>query len=93
MYPDTQLETTVIDQNDQQPAFRTFYMKMLNMNTSKLMRYRASYLFSGQGHLPTEALNDDEVKLQVANTPEAIGYIEASAIDDSVRVVYSLVTD
>jgi ABC-type phosphate transport system substrate-binding protein len=90
MYPGTDLETEVIDQQEDQPAFRDFYQQLVRMNQSKLMRYRASYLFSGQGNLPTEVSDDAEVKRYVASHINAIGYIDISAVDDSVRVVHSV---
>ncbi|MCP5209380.1 MAG: hypothetical protein H6998_00470 [Hahellaceae bacterium] len=90
MYPGTDLETEVIDQQEDQPAFRDFYHQLVRMNQSKLMRYRASYLFSGQGNLPTELPDEAAVKRYVASHINAIGYIDVSAVDDSVRVIHSV---
>ena len=50
----------------------------------------ARLTFSGKGVPPKELPNSADVKKFVAGNPNAIGYIEKSAVDASVKVVLSL---
>jgi hypothetical protein len=45
-------------------------------------------LFTGRGKPPTEISTTKELKIFLTNNPGAIGYIEKSAVDSSVKVVY-----
>jgi ABC-type phosphate transport system substrate-binding protein len=90
MFPDTKLDAEVVDQPENQATFSNFYLHIVKMNPTKLKRYRASYLFSGQGNLPTELESDDAVKSYIATTPTAIGYIESAHVDATVKVVYRI---
>ena len=90
MLPNTGLEADVVDQSEDQPSFSDFYSKLVKMGPAKLKRYRAAYLFSGKGKLPLKLEGDAQVKAHVASHHSAIGYIESSLVDESVKVVYVL---
>jgi len=47
-------------------------------------------VFTGKGQPPIMLPNAAEVKKAVATDPKAIGYIEKSAVDASVKVVLTL---
>jgi ABC-type phosphate transport system substrate-binding protein len=47
----------------------------------------AQLVFSGRALPPKQAASDDEVKKLVAGNKNAIGYIKASSVDDSVKAV------
>jgi hypothetical protein len=49
--------------------------------------YWSKIIFTGRGQPPTEVSDGAELKKRLAANAEAIGYIDASLIDDSVRVV------
>jgi hypothetical protein len=44
-------------------------------------------VFTGRGQPPAELTDSATVRRKVADDPEAIGYIERSALDTSVRPV------
>ena len=46
-------------------------------------------MFSGKATPPKELGSSADVKKFVASNPDAIGYIEKSAVDSSVKVVFS----
>ena len=69
------------------PIRSEFYEKVANKNPKQLLAYRANMVFSGKGQIPKELNSSKEVKKLVAENPSAIGYIEKSLVDETVRVV------
>ena len=64
-----------------------FDSNMLGKSTSQINAYWSKQMFSGGG-TPPEELNGDLAVLQhVASNPDSIGYIESTALNDSVKVV------
>ena len=53
----------------------------------QLKAYWAKLVFTGQGTPPKEVDNDAAVLKLVAENPNIIGYIDAAAVNSSVRVV------
>jgi hypothetical protein len=47
-------------------------------------------VFSGKGQAPKELADNAAVKKAVATDPKAVGYIDKSAVDGSVKVVSTL---
>ncbi len=47
-------------------------------------------MFAGKATPPKEYRSNAEVKKVVAADPKAIGYIDKSAVDDSVQVILTL---
>ena len=90
MLPYTGKEALVVDQVADSLSHKVMYSKLVKMTPTNLKRYRAAYLFSGKGRLPVKADGDDQVKKLVAGSLSAIGYIDAEALDDSVKSVYLL---
>lgn len=68
----------------------TFLKEVCKKSASQYKAYWSKLVFTGKGTPPKELSGDAEVKSAVASNPEAIGYIDASAVDASVRVVYKL---
>lgn len=52
--------------------------------------YWARLLFTGKGRPPEDAKNDKNVKERVASDRRYIGYIDATHLDKTVKVVYRL---
>lgn len=90
MFPETALETQVVDLPEDSPQFKVLYLELINISATKLRRYRASYLFSGKGSVPLELPNMEVIKQYVNDTPSAIGYIDLEAVDKRVKPVYLL---
>lgn len=78
------------DLPDSNPARDHFYTKATGKNGAQVKATWARLTFSGKGVPPKEMATSADVKKFVAGNPNAIGYIEKSAVDPSVKVVLSL---
>jgi ABC-type phosphate transport system substrate-binding protein len=64
-----------------------FLSKVLGKTQAQLKATWSRIVFSGNGLEPKTLADNAAVKKFVANNPNGIGYIDASAVDGSVRVV------
>lgn len=64
-----------------------FYSTVVKKNGKKLKAYWAKIVFSGKGTPPKAFASDAEIVNWVAKTPGALGYVDSSAADDSVKVL------
>lgn len=64
-----------------------FNSKVLNKTAAQLTAFWSKLVFTGKGQPPKALSNDAEVIAAVAGDAEAIGYVDASSVNDSVRVV------
>jgi ABC-type phosphate transport system substrate-binding protein len=87
-FPDTTMIVSVIDQPSKSDLYREFYDAVFRLPPEKIKRRRAAYLFSGQGIMPDTLPDDSAVLEKVANSANAVGYVEASKVDDRVKVLY-----
>lgn len=78
----------LVDLPEASAARDEFYSKVTGKSASQAKAYWAKLAFTGKGTPPAEVGNTAEVKKTVAGTPGGIGYIEKSAVDDSVKVVF-----
>jgi len=77
-----------IDQDDGTPARDAFNEKVLGKSDSQLKSYWSRLIFTGKGTPPKQSGSDADVKALIAKNPNMIGYIDASAVDGSVKVVH-----
>ncbi|MCK5791989.1 MAG: phosphate ABC transporter substrate-binding protein [Ketobacter sp.] len=54
---------------------------------SQMKSYWSRLIFTGKGVPPQVVETDAEVKELVSRNPDIIGYIDAAAVDDSVKVI------
>ncbi|MEP6504660.1 MAG: phosphate ABC transporter substrate-binding protein [Betaproteobacteria bacterium] len=66
-----------------------FYTKVTGKSTAQVKAAWSRLVFSGKATPPKELATSADVKKFVAGNPDAIGYIEKSAVDSSVKVVFS----
>jgi len=64
-----------------------FYKKVLDKEPSQVQAIWAKLTFTGKSKPPKEFKTAAEVRKYVAETPNAIGYIDKASVDDSVKVV------
>lgn len=64
-----------------------FYAKVVRKNPSQLAAYWAKIIFTGDGRPPEIVDGNAAVRRAVAKNPNAIGYIDKSAVNRSVRIV------
>jgi ABC-type phosphate transport system substrate-binding protein len=80
---------TPIDQADGSAVRNEFYKKVADKEASQAKALWSKLVFTGKATLPKEMAGSAEVKKAVAADPKAIGYIEKSAVDATVKVVLS----
>jgi ABC-type phosphate transport system substrate-binding protein len=64
-----------------------FDSKVLSKSSSQMKAYWSKLVFTGKGTPPKELNSDAEMKAAVAADATAIGYIDAAAVDGSVKVL------
>lgn len=80
---------TPIDLQDS--ALRTeFYKKVTEKDTAQVKSIWSKLVFTGKATPPKEVASAADVKKAVAADPKAIGYIEKSALDASVKAVLTV---
>jgi ABC-type phosphate transport system substrate-binding protein len=76
-----------IDQPEGSSVRDEFYSKVTHKNPSQLTAYWAKVIFTGDGRPPKLLPDSIAVRKAIAANPNAIGYIEKSAVNRSVRIV------
>lgn len=79
-----------VDLSESAPERDQFYLKVTGKTASQVKAIWSRLVFSGKASRLRELGTAADVKRFVATTPNAIGYIEKSAVDASVRVVLSV---
>lgn len=80
-------ETIPINQNSDASVRGSFDSSVLGRNTNQVSAYWSKLVFTGKGIPPKEVDSDAAVIEIVANNPNAIGYVAASADIGSVKKV------
>ena len=80
---------TPVDQPESAPVRAEFYKKVADKDLSQPKALWSKLVFTGKATMPKELAGSAEVKRAVAANPKAIGYIEKSAVDATVKVVYT----
>lgn len=89
-FPQSGITVSLLDQPMDTDIHAKFYKQMFNVTPKKMKRRRATYVFSGQGAAPSVLRDDEEIRTRVANEVSSIGYMDASKVDGSVRVIWTL---
>jgi ABC-type phosphate transport system substrate-binding protein len=76
-----------IDQAEGSAIRDEFYSKVAHKSSSQLAAYWAKVIFTGDGRPPVALESNVAVRKAVANNPKAIGYIDKSDVNKSVRVI------
>ncbi len=71
-------------------AREIFYSKAAGKSPAQVKATWARLTFSGKATPPKEVPTAADVKKHVAANPDAIGYIEKSAVDNTVKVVLTV---
>jgi ABC-type phosphate transport system substrate-binding protein len=85
-FPDG-VQAVPIDQAEGSITRVEFYAKVIGKTTAQIKAYWSKIIFTGRGQPPPTVSSSAEVKELLVENPAAIGYIDASMVDDSVRVV------
>ena len=81
---------TPIDQPVGSAIYVEFYKKATGRDLAQVKAIWSRILFNGRGLPPKRLPNSAAVKQAVAANPDAVGYIEKSAVDASVKVALPL---
>lgn len=76
-----------VDQKAGSDAYGEFYRQVAGKTENQLKAYWSRIIFTGKGQPPQEAGDGAAVKKLVATNPNLVGYIDASQVDASVRVI------
>jgi hypothetical protein len=83
-------ERTPIDQQAGSGIYVEFYKKATGRDTAQIRALWSRILFTGRGLPPKQLPDSAAVKKAVAADPKAVGYIEKSALDATVKVALPL---
>ncbi|KQN79209.1 hypothetical protein ASF04_01570 [Duganella sp. Leaf61] len=81
---------TPVDLPESSAVRAEFYKKVADKDTAQVKALWSKLVFTGKATAPKEYASAAEVKKAVAADPKAIGYIEKSAVDDTVKVILTL---
>jgi ABC-type phosphate transport system substrate-binding protein len=76
-----------IDQAEGSQAREEFYGSYAGKSSAQIMSYWAKIIFTGRGQPPKAVANSIEVRKLLAANPQAVSYIERSAVDSTVRIL------
>jgi ABC-type phosphate transport system substrate-binding protein len=76
-----------IDLSEDSPARDKFYAQFTGKSPAQVKAHWSKIIFTGRGQPPKQASSSSEAKKMIAENPNAIGYIDGSAVDGSVRVL------
>lgn len=80
-------KATPVDQSDSSSAREEFYTKATGKNASQVKALWSKLIFTGKGQAPKDVGDNAGVKKALADNPNAVGYIDKSAVDGSVKVL------
>lgn len=79
-----------VDQPHNAPIRAEFYRRATERDLAQVKAVWSRVIFTGKGRAPKEYADSAAVKKVVAENPRAVGYIEKSAVDASVKVAFEL---
>jgi ABC-type phosphate transport system substrate-binding protein len=82
------VQAVPIDQTEGLAVRDEFYGKVVGKTAAQMKAYWSKIIFTGRGQPPPSVSNSIEMKKRISDNPAAIGYIDRSLVDDSVRVVF-----
>lgn len=76
-----------IDQAEGSSARDEFYLNFAGKSPAQIKSHWSKIIFTGRGQPPKAVSNSVEARKLIAANPQAISYIERSAVDSSVKVL------
>lgn len=80
---------TPIDQAEGTATRDAFYQKVGDKTASQLNAYWSRLIFTGKGQPPETVADDAEAIQTVSEDPGSIGYVDAAAVNSSVKVIFT----
>jgi ABC-type phosphate transport system substrate-binding protein len=79
-----------VNQNEGSAARDKFNEAICKKNASQYKAYWSQLVFTGKGTPPKDAGDDAAVRTLIAANPNMIGYVDAGAVDATVKVVFKI---
>jgi ABC-type phosphate transport system substrate-binding protein len=79
-----------VDHKDWSPTKEKFYSAVTKKSESQLKSYWSGLVFTGKGQPLPSLAGDADVIARVAAEADAIGYVDAASVNDSVKVLFTL---
>ena len=79
-----------IDLKEGDTTRTSFYQKVANKSQAQLNSYWARLIFTGKGTPPHTVRNTKKVKSLVSSDKNYVGYMDASEVDGSVKVIFTV---
>ncbi len=79
-----------LDLPDSNPLRDEFYTKVTGKSAAQAKSVWARLAFTGKAKPPKEAPGAAELKKMLGSTPNAIGYLNKSELDSSVKVLFTV---
>ena len=76
-----------LDQAEGSQIRNEFYSKVTGKDPAQINAYWSKIIFTGEGQPPRQLKGNDSIKKAVAKNPNAIGYIDKSAVNRKVKVI------
>jgi ABC-type phosphate transport system substrate-binding protein len=76
-----------IDQVEGSPGRDEFYARFANKSPAQIKAHWTKIIFTGRGQPPKSVSDSVEIRKLIAANPQAISYIERSAVDSTVKVL------
>ncbi|MCV2883385.1 phosphate ABC transporter substrate-binding protein [Aestuariibacter sp. AA17] len=67
-----------------------FNEMILGRSSSQVSAYWSKLIFTGKGTPPKEFTTDADILSHIASNKNAIGYVDAASVNDSVKVIKTL---
>lgn len=90
LYLGRSFEFKAIDLPEGSPMRDHFYKKLTDRDPAQVKAVWARVVFTGKGQAPLMLPDAESIKKAVATDPKAIGYIDKSAVDSTVKVVFTI---
>lgn len=84
------VQFTPLEQANGSPIRLEFYKKVLEKEPPQVQAIWARIVFTGKGKPPKELKSSEEIKKAIRENVNAIGYIEKTAVDESVKVIAAI---
>jgi ABC-type phosphate transport system substrate-binding protein len=81
---------TPLDQAEANPIRAEFYKKATGKDAAQVKAVWSKLVFTGKATMPKEVGGSADVKRVLSSDPNAVGYIEKSAVDSSVKAVLTI---
>ena len=76
-----------IDHAEGSPVRDEFYVAYAGKSPAQVKSHWAKIIFTGRGQPPKAVSSDSEIRKLIAANPQAISYLDRSAVDSSVKVL------